>query len=174
MVEIKNPLLLIETAEKLFPVENFHFLMVGDGGLLEKCRERTLALGMAPKFTFTGHRQDVPDLMQAMNIFTLTSNNEGMGRSILEAQSAGLPVIATQVGGVPEIIRDNLTGLLIPPGDPAALACAIEKLYRDRQLGNRLAASARQQLPLYSLEKTIANLDHIYQELLKAKRIASL
>ena len=99
------------------------------------------SLGLAEAVHFLGQRQDVPDLLNAMDIFVLPSYSEGVSLALLEAMAAGLPVIATAVGGLPEVVEDGVTGLLIPPRDAEALAGALERLLADpawaRKLGDQ-------------------------------------
>ncbi len=166
MADIKNPMLLIETAALLKGREDLRFLMVGAGDRYDSVRRRVEALGLSEKFRFTGHREDVPDLLAAMDIYILTSSNEGLGRSILEAQAAGLPVIATDVGGVPEIIEDGVSGLLIPPSQAQSAAEAVLKLADNVALRGKIVSGANSRLQIFSLEKTLDEIDNLYQEML--------
>jgi len=166
---VKNPLLLIQTANILKDNPKLHFLMAGDGELFEKAKELTCEMKIEDRFTFPGFRNDIPDLLSVMDIYCLTSLNEGLGRSILEAQAAGAAVIACKVGGVPEIVEPNLTGILIPSNDCAALAAALEILTCDSDLRSRIAAEAKKRLTAFSLQKTIKDFDNLYQELLSLK-----
>ena len=91
-----------------------------------------------------GSRGDVPDLLARADVFVLASRSEGAPISILEAMAAGLPVVASDVGGVGELVVDGATGLLVPAGDPAALAAALERLLADPELRRRLGAAGRE------------------------------
>lgn len=164
---VKNPLMFIQAAV-LLKDKNLHFLLVGDGELMESMRRKVDEMSLNEKFTFTGHRTDIPNLLAAMDIYVLTSLNEGFGRTIIEAQSANLPVIVTDVGGVSEIVIDGETGILIPSEDPSALAQAILRLTGDSQLQKRLIANARKRLKRFSLQNTIDNIENLYRELLSS------
>ena len=164
--DIKNPLMFARTAEKLIDEKNIHFLMVGDGDLMPECKERVEKAGLSPKFTFTGFRSDVPDLLNAMDIYVLTSTNEGLGRSIIEAQAAGLPVAVSKVGGVPDIIEDGVNGVLVPVNDDDYLAGAIKSLKENSEKRAKLISSANERLSRFTLEKTIEDLEKIYKRLL--------
>ncbi len=115
---------------KDYPV---NFLIVGDGPLRRQLQKEAASLGLENRVLFTGERDDVPVILAALDVFVLPSLTEGFPFTILEALAAARPVVATRVGGVPEIITDNLTGLLVEPGDPAALALAIARLLGDRE-----------------------------------------
>ena len=114
-----------------------------------------------------GERDDVGELLAAADLFVLSSRSEGLPLSILEAMAAGLPVVASDVGGVPELVVDGETGLLVPPGDPHALAAAIDRLLDDPDLRRRLGAAGRlrvsEQFDLESTQR--AHLD-LYRTLL--------
>ena len=114
-----------------------HLLLIGDGPLQRDLESLARELGIASSVHFAGYQSDTAPYMQAMNLFALTSRSEGMPQSILEACIAKIPVIASNVGGIPEVIRHDQTGLLFPPGDHAALAGAIIEL-----LGNPVRARA--------------------------------
>lgn len=145
-------------------------LVVGDGeeglGLAALARE----LGVAGRVVFAGWREEVPDLLRAMDLFVLPSLNEGMGKALVEAMFVGLPVVATRVGGVPDLVGEGRSGLLVAPGQPEALAAAILELAADprrrRDLGARAAQVARE----YSVESMIEKLDRLYQSLLKESK----
>ena len=99
------------------------FLLVGDGAL--RAELQTQAAGLGERSWFMGFREDVPDLMAAMDVCIVPSLNEGMGRVLLEAAAAGVPAVATNVGGIPHVLTDGETGLLAPPRDAGAIAQAV-------------------------------------------------
>jgi len=145
-------------------------LIVGGGRREDEIKVLAAGLGLAAQAHFLGQRQDVPDLLQAMDIFVLPSYSEGVSLALLEAMAAGLPVIATAVGGTPEVVTDGVTGLLIPPRDAAALAGALERLLGDpagaRQLGENARRHVREH---FSLERLGREINEIYQELVTKK-----
>lgn len=122
--------------------------------------------GLEKRFTFTGYRTDIPDLLSVMDVYCLTSKNEGLGRSILEAQAAGVPVIATEVGGVPEIVEHEFSGILIPSRDVTALCGSLVRIHSESSLRKKLVKGASIRLNRYSLKKTLADIDKLYKELL--------
>ena len=102
----------------------------------------------------SGQRRDIPDLLAALDILVLPSHSEGVSLALLEAMAAGLPVIATAVGGLPEVVTDGVNGLLIPPRDPEALARALDRLLADPDFARRLGEQARAEVEAhYSLER---------------------
>lgn len=163
---IKNPMMMLNAGKIFLQNPGFHLLMAGDGEFFEEARKFVRDSGLRDKITLTGHRTDIPDILTAMDIYCLTSLNEGLGRAILEAEAAGLPVIAANVGGVPEIVSDGVDGILVPAQDEKALAEAVTKMAGDSFMQKRLTEAAKAKLSLFSLQKTLEELDKMYKELL--------
>jgi glycosyltransferase involved in cell wall biosynthesis len=121
----------------------YEALIVGDGpdrGAVEAEIER---LGLEGRVQLAGERSDVPELLAASDVFVLSSRSEGLPVSVLEAMAAQLPVVASRVGGLGELVVDGETGLLVPPGDETALAEALGRLVDDRELRRKLGAAGR-------------------------------
>ncbi|RYD02072.1 hypothetical protein N752_26850 [Desulforamulus aquiferis] len=110
-----------------------NFLIVGDGPLMEALQKEAVDLGIQNRVTFAGRREDIPEIMSIIDIFVLPSITEGLPLTILEAMAAGKPVVATQVGGIPEAIVQGKTGLMVPPKDPEALAVSLAGLLGERE-----------------------------------------
>ena len=129
--------------------------MVGDGPDRPEVEAEIRALEISDAVELAGYARDVPDLLAAADVFVLSSRSEGAPFSILEAMAAGLPVVATDVGGVGELVADGETGLLVPAGDPARLAEALRSLLADAALRRRLGAAglarARERFDLRAL-----------------------
>ncbi len=119
-------------------------VMIGDGPLREVCQGLLKAAGRAGQAWLPGDRDDIADLMRSMSIFVLPSQAEGISNTILEAMATGLPVVATAVGGNPELVVDGETGRLVPSGDPDGMAAAIADYVTDGRLRERQGAAARQ------------------------------
>jgi glycosyltransferase involved in cell wall biosynthesis len=117
--------------------------LVGEGPLRAVIADDVRRHGLDKRIELLGTRADVPDLLASADIFVLSSRSEGFPVSILEAMAAALPVVATEVGGVAEAVLHGETGLLVPPGDPHALAEALERLLRDEGLRRRLGTAGR-------------------------------
>jgi glycosyltransferase involved in cell wall biosynthesis len=109
------------------------FVLVGAGPLEADLRGQLQELGLTPQFNLLGYRRDMPTVQAAIDIAVLTSHHEGQGLVLLEAMAAGKPVVATSVGGIPEVVQPEHTGLLVPPGDPAALAKAVLRLLNNTE-----------------------------------------
>jgi glycosyltransferase involved in cell wall biosynthesis len=133
---------LVRALGKLTP-GSFDALIVGDGPDRGRLEEEIAALGLQGRVRLTGERRDVPELLARADVFVLSSASEGMPVSVLEAMAAGLPIVASRVGGVPEQIADSETGLLVEPGDPDELAASLMRLIQDPDLRRSLGAAAR-------------------------------
>ncbi len=121
-------------------------LLVGEGPLAGELQAQSRALGIESCVVFAGFRSRVAELTWLCDLCILPSFYEGMGRVLLEAGACGKAVVASRVGGIPDVVLDNETGFLVPPGDPDALASAMMRLLLDRDLGARMGARARQHI----------------------------
>lgn len=145
---------------------DLHVAFVGDGELLPELRRAAEHAGLAGRAHFLGWREDVPAVLHTFDLFVLPSLNEGMGRALVEAMAAGLPIVASEVGGVPEVLAGGAAGVLVPPADAGALARAIETLLGDPALRARLGAAARDRAGQYTAEASLRKLEALYDELL--------
>jgi glycosyltransferase involved in cell wall biosynthesis len=143
-------------------------LLAGDGPMRERMVELAAELGIAGKARFLGHREDVPDLMAAADLLLLTSRSEGVPQAVTQALGLGLPVVATAVGGVPELIIHERTGLLVPPEDPHAAAEAMLRVADDAQLAARLGGAGRRHaLAEFSLDAMLDNTEALLNALVQ-------
>jgi glycosyltransferase involved in cell wall biosynthesis len=145
----KNPLGLIEAfARALAGRPAAHLVMAGEGSMLDASRRLAARLGVDGRVHFTGLCLDVPELLSACDLFVLASDWEGSSVAVIEAMAARLPVVATAVGGVPELVENGVTGVLTPAGDADALAAALADLAgnpaRLREFGEAAASRAPQ------------------------------
>jgi glycosyltransferase involved in cell wall biosynthesis len=148
-------------------VPHVSFAIAGDGPDRAALEQRAVALGVSDRVRFLGHRQDVPSLLAAADLFVLPSLYEGLPLAVLEAMAAGVPVIATAIGGTDEVVRDGETGMLVPPANPAALAAAIARALAGRESASRLALAARSLVAReYSVASMVRSVSHLYEELL--------
>jgi glycosyltransferase involved in cell wall biosynthesis len=141
-------------------------VFVGKGDLDVDLRAEALQIEANGKVKFLGWRDDVAEIMQIFDIFVLPSLNEGMGRVLVEAMAAGKPVVASRVGGIPDLVKDEKTGLLVPPGDENALANAIMRLANNRTEARRMGTAGKLFCHPFSLEAMVEKLDHLYDELI--------
>ncbi len=147
LTEIKGHRTLIEAMAQLVPSNpRLHLVLVGTGHLHDDYVALAAKLGIERHVHLVGHREDIPACLAGMDIFVLPSLNEGMGRALVEAMAASLPVIASRVGGVPGILEDHHTGLLVPPADPSALASAIAAQLRQPARARAMALAASQRI----------------------------
>ncbi len=152
-----------------FPMEA---LIIGGGRRESEVKQLAAELGLAGRVHFLGQRDDIPDLLAALDIFVLPSHSEGVSLALLEAMAAGLPVIATRVGGLPEVVTDGDNGLLIPAKDPEALSQALERLLADPALAKKLGENARRDVENnYSLDRLGREINEIYGELSGSRRL---
>ncbi|KFI22381.1 TIGR03088 family PEP-CTERM/XrtA system glycosyltransferase [Nitrosococcus oceani] len=122
---------------------NLRLVIVGEGSLRPRLEALVAEADMAHLVWFAGERADVPALLQAMNLFVLPSLAEGISNTILEAMATGLPVVATRVGGNPELVIDTVTGYLVPSSDSEAMAKALERYAKNRKLAVEQGCEAR-------------------------------
>ncbi len=141
----KAPEALIEAVASLHR-RDLYTVWVGDGPLREQMQLRVTQQGLGEQFLFLGERADVLKLLPAFDVFALASRYEGLPCAIAEAMSCGIPVVATAVNAVPEVVIPGETGLLVPPADPGRLAVAIEYMLDHRPEARRMAATARRDL----------------------------
>ena len=168
----KNHALLLEAFRELTTHAPRAVLMLaGVGELLEVTRARAAALGVGHAVRFLGARADVPDLLHAADAFVLSSDWEGLPVAVLEAMAAGLPVVATSVGGVPEVVEPGRTGWLVPPADAVALADAMAALVADpaaaRAVGQRARTLVRER---YDVVGMAGRYGELYADLLAGRR----
>jgi glycosyltransferase involved in cell wall biosynthesis len=164
---------LIDAARFLKAVSpKIKIVIVGSGSLEIELAEQARGLGVNDLVFFLGFREDVPRILASLDLFVLTSNAEGLGSSIMDAMASRLPVVATWVGGIPEVVVDRETGLLIPPRRPEDLAEAILKLYNDRALARRLGTRGFEVVhQKFSAEAMAARIVNLYERIAKRKNV---
>jgi glycosyltransferase involved in cell wall biosynthesis len=141
------------------------FLLVGDGAERRALEDRSRELGLAANIRFLGHRSDVAQVLKCCDLSVLPSWGEGMPNVVLESMAAGLPVVATRVGGTTEAIEDGISGLLVPPQDVRALAGAMLRLLQDAALAASLARAGEERVRQhYSFERVVLQLTELYRE----------
>jgi glycosyltransferase involved in cell wall biosynthesis len=143
-------------------------LMVGDGPDRERIEQRAHQLGIVKRCLFLGYQEDVAPWYQAFDAMILPSVNEGTPVSAIESLAAGRPVVATRVGGVPDVVEDGEDGFLVEPGDPSALAERLARLAAEPQLRERMGEHGRSRVPQrYAVERLVDDIDRLYRELLE-------
>lgn len=147
------------------------FVFVGDGEQRAVFQQQAAQLGLGGNFVFLGHRDDIPEILSVCDIAMLPSRAEGMPNAILEYMAAGLPVVATRVGGNTELIEDGLTGLLVRAEDSAALAAALLRLLKNPAESRQIARNGQAFATAnFSFERMVREVDGLYSELLEWDR----
>lgn len=147
-------------------------IVVGEGSLRMELDRRARDLDVGDMVYFLGFREDVPRILASLDLFVLSSHMEGLGTSLMDAMACRLPIVATQAGGIPEIVIHRKTGLLVPPRDPDALAQAILKLYLDRSLAGRLARAGYDLVHRkFSAESMARKIIEVYERLAAQKGV---
>jgi glycosyltransferase involved in cell wall biosynthesis len=142
-------------------------VLAGDGPLRADLEAEARDLGVAGRCVFLGQRADVPALLAAADLFVLPSLYEGLPVSVLEAMAAQRPIVATAIGGTDEAVTNEVTGLLVPPRDAAALASAIRRMRADPALARRLASGGRERVEReFSSDVTARHVMLIYDEIM--------
>jgi len=170
---IKNHRLFLESAVRIAARDPAtRFVVVGDGVLRPSIEQQARRLGIADRVLFTGWRSDLSRIYADLDTLVVSSDNEGTPMSAIEAMAASCPVVATRVGGVPDLIQDYQTGRLVPPGDPESLAEAVLDLLSDPQkaqdIGRKAMLAARAR---YGVTRLVYDMEHFYRELLAEKSI---
>jgi sugar transferase (PEP-CTERM/EpsH1 system associated) len=143
-------------------------LLVGDGPLRGTLTELVRSLGLESRVQFLGVRSDVPDILRALDVFALTSLTEAASLTLLEAMASGVPVVVTEVGGNPELVRHGIDGLHVPRGDAGATARALLRILDDPVAASVLGSSARQRVvEHYQLDATVKAYLELYQKLIR-------
>ncbi len=164
--EQKGLQLLIEAAPGILQAHpTARFVLVGDGTLRGELERQVREAELDDHFLFTGQRDDVPELVASFDVFALPSFFEGLCYAVIEAQAAGVPVVATPVGGIPENVIEGETGILVPPRDARALSDAVKRLLDNPAEGRRLAEEGqRRVLERYPLERMVDQTLRLYGE----------
>lgn len=155
-------------------VDNVSFIAVGDGRDRNKIKELHNKLNLGKKFIFTGFQNDVGKYLLLFDIFVLASKKEGLGTSILDAQSLGLPVIATKTGGIPEVIKHNTNGVLVNPQSPEELASSIIDLVDNKAKREELGRKAKESVKDFSIDLNMEKHIDLIKSLLDGNNIGSI
>jgi N-acetyl-alpha-D-glucosaminyl L-malate synthase BshA len=142
-------------------------VLVGDGPEQMACRRLVVELGLERRVRFLGERDALPELLAPADVFVLASDQESFGLSALEAMACGVPVVATRVGGVPEVVQDGLTGFLAPVDDPAAFAERLATLLSDRARSRAMGREARRDVEeRFDRGKIVGRYEELYRRVL--------
>jgi glycosyltransferase involved in cell wall biosynthesis len=167
--EIKGHQFFMESAKSILErVPNTEFILVGDGALRKRFEKLSEELGIRQKIHFSGKRNDIPVILSNLNVSVLCSTNEGFSNVILESMAAGKAVVATNVGGSPEMVTDGVTGYLVPPADSNALAKAIIDLLKNPNKAEEMGKEGRKIVQeKFTTEAMTKQYEKLYEELIK-------
>ena len=148
-----------------------HLIVVGDGECRDELARLAGRLGLAGAVHFLGWRSDLPEVYDAFDLFALTSRNEGTPVALIEAMAAGVPALATAVGGVPDVIEHGVTGTVVPPDRPDLVAAAIMEIRRDPPRAAAMAVAARSAARRrYGPDRLVADVHALYHEAIDSRR----
>lgn len=167
LLPIKGPVYLLNAMGAVWRDHpDAELVLVGKGGLEEALRAQASFADCSGRVKFLGWRDDIAQIMPLFDVFVLPSLNEGMGRVLVEAMAAGRPIVASRVGGIPDLVRHGENGLLVPPRDEEALAAGISLLLGNAQLAARMGERGRRRCQAFGLPAMIAGLDELYRNAL--------
>jgi glycosyltransferase involved in cell wall biosynthesis len=170
LTEQKAHRVLFEAMASRPELASLHLLAIGDGELRDELRRRVEQLNLSSRVHFAGARRDLGNVLASIDMFVMPSLWEGLPLSLVLAMGAGLPVIASRVAGIPEVVEDGATGLLVNPGDAAQLGAALARLLEDEELrlvlGREARAFAR---PRFGVDGYVASMTALYDRLLTAR-----
>jgi glycosyltransferase involved in cell wall biosynthesis len=171
--EQKGHRYLLEAAPALLASRpTTRLVIVGDGDRMEALRAQAATLGVTSRVTFAGHRADVPAVLGALDVFCISSTYEGTPLALFEAMAAGKAIVSTAVDGCREVLEDAVTGLLVPPRDPAALSAALGRVLDDEGMRRRLGENARAASTRYDIRACVAAMESLYDEVLTERGLA--
>ena len=161
---------LLEAAKAIADCDlPIRFAAVGRGPLSAALRARHVDLGLGDRFQFLGQRDDVLQLLAGADAFVLASRHEGLPVALMEATSVGLPIVASSVGGVPQVLDDEVDALLVPPGDPGYLAQAMKRLASDPELRDRLGRQAKIRSSMFDIAEASRAVGDIYLQVARSR-----
>jgi glycosyltransferase involved in cell wall biosynthesis len=171
LVHIKAHEVFLEAAARVVRVlPGCGFLIVGDGERRAELHDRVVALGLDRQVRFLGWRRDLERIYADLDLVALTSRNEGLPVSLIEAMAAGCAVVATRVGGVPDLVEDGVTGVLVPSGHPVALAEAMTALLRDPVRRQAFGQAGQKRVaPMFGADRLLRDMARLYSELLEER-----
>jgi glycosyltransferase involved in cell wall biosynthesis len=165
-----HPWLIAAAPDVIRGVPETRFVFAGDGDLRPELEKQAADLGIRDRFLFLGRRSNIPDILASCDIAILPSRAEGLPNAVLEYMAAGLPTIASRVGGNAELVQEGVTGLLVPAEDSKAISEALLRLLRDSDLSRSIAANGRRiAVENYSFDRLLREVDDLYSELLERR-----
>jgi L-malate glycosyltransferase len=172
LVPHKGHRFLVEAMPRLVAeVKDAHVVIAGEGPLRKELQELAKPLWIDRRLVLAGQVDDLAGWFASAEVLAMPSLEEGLGTSVLDAMSVGVPVVASRAGGLPEMVRDGVEGLLVPPGDPKALSDALVRVLSDADLRARLSADARRRVDeAFHVDRMVDETVAVYEEALRERR----
>jgi glycosyltransferase involved in cell wall biosynthesis len=169
LVPVKGPESLIKAAKyMLSKYPDTFFIFTGDGYLKQDLENKAFKMGIKENIIFLGWRDDAAKIISAYDVFVLPSLNEGMGRVLVEAMALGKPIVASNIGGIPDLVTHGKNGFLVPPKNPKELAKYIQILLEDKEKREKMGLAGKEMALNFSAENMVEKIEELYEELLKA------
>lgn len=169
---VKGPEFLIEAAK--YTVSNYPetiFILTGDGYLKQSLEKKAFDLGIKKNISFLGWRNDIAKIISLYDVFVLTSLNEGMGRVLVEAMTLGKPIVASNIGGIPDLVTHGKNGFLVPPKNSEQFAKYIQILFEDKEKREKMGLAGKKMALNFSARNMVEKTAKLYKELLFQKNI---
>jgi glycosyltransferase involved in cell wall biosynthesis len=167
LLPIKGPGYLLKAMDQVWHRCNtVELVFVGKGQLEHDLKNEALRMGVSEKVKFLGWRDDIHEIIPLFDVFVLPSLNEGMGRVLVEAMASGRPIVASRTGGIPDLVIDQQTGLLVSPADESGLAEAIHKILQDPGKAKIMGQKGKARSKWFGVESMVAKLDTLYTDLI--------
>jgi len=172
LVPVKGLEFLIEAAKHIIPkYPDTLFMFTGDGYLRQDLEKKAFNLGIKENIIFLGWRDDAAKILSIYDVFVLPSLNEGMGRVLIEAMALGKPIVASDIGGIPDLVTHGKNGFLVPPRNPKELAKHIQILIEDKAKREKMGSAGKKMALNFSAENMVKKIEKLYEELLMQKKI---
>jgi glycosyltransferase involved in cell wall biosynthesis len=167
LLPIKGPRILLNAMKRIWRDHtDVELVFVGKGELEKRLKKDAIYTGVSDKVKFLGWRNDIHEIMPIFDVFALPSLNEGMGRVLVEAMAASKPIVASHTGGIPDLVKHELNGLLVTPGNEHELAAAIDRLLKDPEEAKAMGQNGKNLCWKYSVESMVEKIDSLYMSLL--------
>jgi glycosyltransferase involved in cell wall biosynthesis len=174
LVPVKGPEFLLKAAKYIISeYPDTYFIFTGDGPLEQDLKRKALEMGISENVIFLGWRDDVAKIISIYDIFVLPSLNEGMGRVLVEAMALGKSIVASNIGGIPDLVIHGKNGFLVPPKNPKELAKYIQVLLEDKDKREKMGLAGKEMAYNFTSERMVEKIANLYKKLLAKKNIHS-
>jgi len=173
LVPVKGPEFLVKASKYIISkYPDTYFMFTGDGTLEHDLKRKALEMGISDNIIFLGWRDDLAKIISIYDIFVLPSLNEGMGRVLVEAMALGKSIVASNIGGIPDLVIHGKNGFLVPPKNPKELAKYIQILLEDEKKREKMGLAGKEMSLNFSAENMVEKIAELYEELLIQKKIS--